>query len=609
MTGISKLPTKSAKATLHKPPPASQVAPAPGQGSTKVDKETPQKVDTTGPSHKARHQAKAQLQGDTQDTGEAFFNAASSPATPTTPQMDGLRKDVMAKVRGGPSAASVSKSPALKPRQPAHNVAGDWGKLPVELTVPTVQRVKTAPDTTNPTAAFSDAPERRIGTIVIGNHNVTGEQSASGVAPSQSYHEELLALKDHHGFQVATGWNTESGGQWLRDGQIARNDGGFLAPRNFEAMGATPAGNLARRKLKDTFEENTRKRLPPDSYVNAKGHPDGGQVPMKVWGQRASQSVHTLKTGRVTQGSSLVEGGNLVVATNLKGETRHLVGEASVIQTALIMEKDGRITPELVKERAAALSGTPAFKDSKLKAVGETLRKTGALPPGASKPEALQGAREHLATMDLARDAVAKDLGIHPSDVVVLEQPAFHLDMALAAGPGGHILLQDHGKTTLLAKEMAKRNHLTDADKQQLAAYQENAKLLHGQLAESTTRTAKQLEAAGYGVVRIPGSLVEKTSVTPYLDGSQVTRHAEGSRPINYFNNISGTAKDGKMYYMTNGATGTLGALFNGYMDKTLRTLGFDDVHFLGVEGGRAHASLAEGGGIRCLTTVFPHQD
>src|SRR6185503_14086990 len=51
---------------------------------------------------------------------------------------------------------------------------------------------------------------------------------------------------------------------------------------------------------------------------------------------------------------------------------------------------------------------------------------------------------DFLMKLELAKELLAADLGLAPGDVTFVEQPGFHLDVAMAVGPGGQILLQDH---------------------------------------------------------------------------------------------------------------------------------------------------------------------
>lgn len=91
-------------------------------------------------------------------------------------------------------------------------------------------------------------------------------------------------------------------------------------------------------------------------------------------------------------------------------------------------------------------------------------------PNGLQLSEAMLGKRpkgeipplqvhQYLARLDLAKDAIAEDLGLPTEDIVIVDQPAFHLDMAMAAGPGGVVLLQGYGQSIALLQELHRKAH------------------------------------------------------------------------------------------------------------------------------------------------------
>jgi hypothetical protein len=208
-----------------------------------------------------------------------------------------------------------------------------------------------------------------------------------------------------------------------------------------------------------------------------------------------------------------------------------------------------------------------------------------------------------LAELAVTQEMMAKDLGVRADELTIVEQPAFHLDMGLAAGHGGTIFIQDHAKSAALCEFFLKnyRRDMTADEVARLNRYRDNAAASAKDLAKGFDRIKKQLGQAGYRVVALPAAFTDEI----YSNGV-VNRHAENSKPINYLNNIAGTSPghDHQMFYITNGAEGRLGELFNRYFEFTLKSLGYDTVHFLGSEG-TASKSFQEAGGLRCLTTVL----
>jgi hypothetical protein len=143
---------------------------------------------------------------------------------------------------------------------------------------------------------------------------------------------------------------------------------------------------------------------------------------------------------------------------------------------------------------------------------------------------------------------------------------------------------------------------MTEDEVARLERYRDNAAASAKGLAKGFDRIKKKLSQAGYRVIGLPAAFTDNIYYNEVIN-----RHAAKSTPINYLNNISGTSGEHghTMFYITTGAEGRLGELFNRYFEFTLKSLGYDTVLFLGSDG-TASQSFQEAGGLRCLTTVLP---
>jgi len=457
------------------------------------------------------------------------------------------------------------------------------------------QRIKRNPGPpvpSSPRAPFSDSPERMIGTVIIGNDEVV--KKTDRTPPSAEYYRELTKASKPLGFQVVKGWNTEIDGQWLRDTQIGLSNGGFLIPNA-----------LAKdEKFDQDMEHQVREMIAQDTYLRQANLPDMGNVVNKVFerGNLALDAENWAESQKlpVKHGNTLIEGGNLIAATKRDGSSGVIVGEASLVQSCLRMARTGLLPQERVAEKAKALRRQGI--NAQLKE--ELNRKIASANTDATNLVATgkDAAIQWLAEMAVTREMMAEDLEVPANGLIVVDQPAFHLDMGMAAGPGGMIFIQDHAKSAAHCNFFLKnyRDEMTKDEVALLERYRDNAAASAKDLAKGYDRIENQLKQAGYGVVRLPAAFTEATERT-----MGVNRHAANSKPINYLNHIAGTSPDHQMFYITNGAAGRLGALFNRYIEFTLKSLGYDTVLFLGSDG-TASKSLQEAGGLRCLTTVLP---
>ncbi len=130
------------------------------------------------------------------------------------------------------------------------------------------------------------------------------------------------------------------------------------------------------------------------------------------------------------------------------------------------------------------------------------------------------------------RAAMAADLGVAPEDLHFVEQPAdFHLDVAMAPWGEGQMLL-NNARAAAEAQIRAQGLEPGSAEAQRLRDEAERRAVLE-------TRTADELAAAGFEVIRVPGRFFA-------FDAA--------GRPheiANFMNGEAGSNTDGEAYFIT----------------------------------------------------------
>ncbi|MFT3771541.1 MAG: hypothetical protein QM820_39505 [Minicystis sp.] len=301
---------------------------------------------------------------------------------------------------------------------------------------------------------YPDSPERKIGTIVIGycqnNH------------PSPTYHDALVLISSLDetgmGFAVQKGWGANSHEAWMRDTQIVLSDGSLLFPFTGDDYDeGFEQGHYRKCQPDVDLEECIKPLLGDESYVTCKTHVDYRTVSVKVFSTRGlvrdAQQAAVSANHPSWKARTCVEGGNILVARKANDEPGAIIGETSLIQSLLVLEVQRLFAPETVKEREELLRGSvgadPRLRERLQSAVRPTSDHTSALflaVLGAPSVKGLVVDKQHvlryLAKLDITKDYIAADSGLPRESLTFVEQPAFHLDMAMAVGPGGHILVQ-----------------------------------------------------------------------------------------------------------------------------------------------------------------------
>lgn len=174
---------------------------------------------------------------------------------------------------------------------------------------------------------------------------------------------------------------------------------------------------------------------------------------------------------------------------------------------------------------------------------------------------------------EAARDVIAQDFGVKPSQILCVEQPGkFHLDMGLLFIGRGVVIVNDSTEEWAAAKQ----NEPTSFNP---AAKKITAQL--GLRVRLEAQAVKDLEEGGMKVVR---------------------QKLESGSSYNFFNGEFVTGKDGASYYLTNGGPENQQERFRHLMTTEWRVV--KDVFF--TSRSAAEGSLKDVGGVGCRIKGSP---
>ena len=219
------------------------------------------------------------------------------------------------------------------------------------------------------------------------------------------------------------------------------------------------------------------------------------------------------------------------------------------------------------------------------------------------RTDGLVDGREHMGKE--AQKLVAADLGVHPKDVIFVEQPSFHIDMTMMALPGGRgVVVNDSMEaarlqTGWLREEYESKRPPPGAPRSDVddwaklgKRYDENITAIR----ERASRRAplegvatRQLEERGLTVYRVAGSFDDNRSSA--LPGMR----------MNFLNSERGIAPDGTKYYI--GLAGNPAA--EQYFMNQMQAIpsGIESFYFVGTPKD-SDETLSAGGGISCRTKL-----
>lgn len=315
-----------------------------------------------------------------------------------------------------------------------------------------------------------------------------------------------------------------------------------------------------------------------------------------------------------------IEGGNLLTATNSKGQRKVLVGrkhlaqihaqfrlekrflgepaadyrqdlsEESLKQVAeemyamglISLGKGGKKMDLVTHETFKTMLGAFCFPEGKKLPFREAAIRKGLITPVEWSGELVQEVKPSVLKYLFQRDQVAglvgSILGVPAEDVHFITQCIYHLDVFIKPGPRGGLFVQDFEACMHLLKRINTNwpaLRLSPQECLMVARYLDTAEELQKNLGSSLRETRKELELAGFSVIPTPGIFYDQ-------------HYAPGARSyhLNFMNAISGwSEKNRRYYYVTTGIQigERLGPLFQKYFAEFLKTYERNlKVHFVG---------------------------
>lgn len=158
----------------------------------------------------------------------------------------------------------------------------------------------------------------------------------------------------------------------------------------------------------------------------------------------------------------------------------------------------------------------------------------------------------YQAKLKVVHALIAKDFHVQQERLHFIAQANYHLDAFMAPGPQHSVFLVDYAFCADLIKELIDQREfleLSDGDLFYLTYYFETAKKFDQEFGEMIRRVEKQLRAAGFTVVPMPGHFLYE----PLQMYEEFPMPSEGFC-INFVNSISGwSQKANSFYYITHG--------------------------------------------------------
>lgn len=205
-----------------------------------------------------------------------------------------------------------------------------------------------------------------------------------------------------------------------------------------------------------------------------------------------------------------------------------------------------------------------------------------------------------------AVERIAKDYGIDPSRMTVVEQPGqFHIDMAISPVTNGKLLVNDARAAFALQERLIKEDYekAKPTDPAKVQAWEEKGKQITkalDELKEKTERRAlledkavSQLEAAGLSVVRVPG-------VMDRVDPARSISAAAAAG--NFLNSEKGTNAKGEQFVVFLGGDPRVEQRVAETVGKSFPEV--ERIYFL--DRSASEKSVGMKGGVSCRVNVIP---
>jgi hypothetical protein len=207
----------------------------------------------------------------------------------------------------------------------------------------------------------------------------------------------------------------------------------------------------------------------------------------------------------------------------------------------------------------------------------------------------------------LAQAQIAADLHLDPKNVIVIKQPAGHIDLAIRPLNSPVVLVNSFDMTLKQLTEERDQLSTTDPDRAKLdqmiedtQAYQQ-ASREEGNFA-TPEETAQELKAHGFEPVFVPGAM-------------GTTTNRKQGHFVNYMNALVHKRPNGQLVYMTNGSGfDRLNQIFQRALTKQAKDVASVDFIKGQIDDktGLSHMekSLSDmSGGLHCMSTEHPNFD
>ncbi len=326
---------------------------------------------------------------------------------------------------------------------------------------------------------------------------------------------------------------------------------------------------------------------------------------------RSAAIAHAQDQGvKVKLARSCIEGGNCRIFRATDGKHRALVGRNSILLTAIALEKQGEFNSQNFREFAkdyAARIKTPSLDSMRiarnLRLFEEDKRNcepglpdspqpgSRTLTKGGSIAELVKywdDALEFEARIEIAKRAIANDLGIPLEHIAFLAQGQFHIDLECFNGSGDAVFV--HSEQESINLLLSLRRTVRGKDAELLDKYIETARA-RLPLSEKLLAANKQaIEAIGCKAVPTAGNF-----------------ETEGSR-VNFMNSVL-VMEGEEQVLMTNGVENRplnhfLKADFQGRVEDHCPTL---KILFVADQTALLQHELSENfGGLHCMTWKNP---
>lgn len=273
-----------------------------------------------------------------------------------------------------------------------------------------------------------------------------------------------------------------------------------------------------------------------------------------------------------------IEGGNLLMTENKKGEAVGLIGRNSVLLNWHLLKQKGQL-PAAEVERVQKAGGFDKALAGELQALATSRDET--LSP--------QDANRQAAEIEVTRRMLARSLNLKPENLVSIEQQGFHIDMETRPLGKGAIMVSDLRKSverldTAIAAAEAKPAPDDRAVRDLRALRERTLGLIRKGGQDRLDAKTRTLEQAGFSVVR---------EAVNFGGIGEVGRIGAGQVDVNFANGISAVDRDGKPYFITNRSRS---AELNEQFERDMKARG------IAVEWTSTGSLLEYFGGLDCIT-------